>query len=208
MLTPAELQAALATEVVPFDPIVAPDDPAWISASDLVHADDPTLTSLIDDLAAQRSTDDRVVAATLGWKGFAYLASLMPLAAWSRLGVVPDQHVHNLAVRLDTAPLVGFALREFRMRGDGSVADAVDVWWGGLMEPLIERWRIEARVGRRSLEAMAVSHAVTIVGGSVETGVDDALDRIDEFVALDRPQRGQQIDGLRSGGIPREGGEP
>jgi len=89
----AELQAALAAAGVTVDPIVAPDVPGWISGSELADLANPRITDYVSDVGVRRETDDRSVAAMLGWKGFSYLASMLPLTVWARFDVVPDQHV-------------------------------------------------------------------------------------------------------------------
>lgn len=182
MPTEADLAEATASAGVPVDPIVAPDSDEWIPGTQLVDPADSTLTDLIGFVMERRGVEDREVAVMLGWKAVSYLAAVLPLGIWSRLDAVPDMHVHNLAVRVD--PGVRFALRELRFRdsGRGRAADAVEVWWDGLMAPLIERWRAEARVARRGLEAFAVSQAVTIVGRGVEGDLDDSHRRIEMFV--------------------------
>ncbi|MEM8706731.1 MAG: (2Fe-2S)-binding protein [Actinomycetota bacterium] len=183
MRTEAAFTEAVEAAGLSLRPVAPADADGWVTVSRLVDQHDSTLTDWIDLIMDKRSVQDRTVATMLGWKAGSYLASLLPLVTWARFDVVPDAHVHNLAVQIPGDPAVSFAMREYRLRESrGSVDDVVDVWWDGLIAPLLERWRQEARLGRRALEAFAVSHAVTIIGGVIDD-LDDAHARIDTFVS-------------------------
>ncbi|MEM8706518.1 MAG: (2Fe-2S)-binding protein [Actinomycetota bacterium] len=179
----AEFDAAIAAAGLTISAVAPDDRDGWTPADRFVALDDNTLSTWIDHVCTKRSIDDRTVATMLGWKAFSYLVSVLPLASWARLDVVPDVAVDNLLMDVPGDPSVAFGMREFRLLDTGdSAVDVVDVWWNGLMTPLIERWRMEARLGTRALEAFVVAHAVTIIGGVVPD-LAESHARIGTFVA-------------------------
>lgn len=181
-----EVRAAVAASGYALADVVAIGE-GWRPVAQVVDPSAPVVAAFIDGVGAQRATDDRSVASMLGWKQVSYLAGLVPLASWSYSGIVPHVSVDNMRTRMGGGPVPEFALGEIVL-SDPTATNLVSLWWDALVVPLIDRWHGEARLGRRALEAFAVSQAVGIVARAAPGSGGAAMERTDMFVhALPTP---------------------
>jgi len=148
--------------------------------------------AMIDDVAARLDTDDRAVAALVGWKSYAFSIAQRAMAAWTRYGVIPDVSVDNTVVSYtDTGLAVGVVHAR-----TVDPSDSLRVALAPLLDdhlPIIgERFREGARVGARSFEAFAVSSLVAAAASAAPTA--KRFDAVDELVGCLEPSRHAMVE--------------